>query len=145
MPRLSFPVLTIAAALLLAAVLPVSASSRHPFRGSWKGTDGYDQSTIFLKIVEESRSHGVIFEISARDDRTGNWCSTNGKAEMSAIGVLQDDYSMAVMYLWRCLPPGDGLFPEAGSGPALEPDTYTYYPDSDTITDTWGTIYYRDR
>jgi hypothetical protein len=142
MKRSTLLAIALGAILLLVAVLPASARSRSPFRGTWRGTDS-DESTITLKIVEESRSGGQVFDIRGRDDKTGtNWCSSGGDAQMSAVGVLLDDGSLAVSLIWWCLPPGQGLYPIPGDG--LDPDVYTYDPSTDTITDKWEVVYNRE-
>jgi hypothetical protein len=144
MKRRNLIVLTIVLALALVASLPASASSRHPFRGSWQGLDS-DFSTISLKIVEEARSQGIVFEIRARDDRTGGWCSTNGPAEMKGVGVLTEENTIAASLIWWCLPPGEGTYPFPGSNPPLDPDKFVYDPSTDTVTDKWGTVYQRSQ
>ena len=142
MKRSTLFAIALGAVFLLAAVLPAGAS-RSPFRGTWRGTDS-DASTITLKIVEEARSGGQVFDIRGRDDKTGTiWCSSGGDAEMSGVGVLLDDTSLAVSLIWWCLPPGEGLYPFPGDG--LDPDVYTYDPASDTITDKWTVVYHRAR
>ena len=62
---------------------------------------------------------------------------------MSAVGVLLDESSMAVSFVWWCLPPGEGLFPFPGDG--LYADVYTYDSSTDTITDTLQVVYHRAR
>jgi len=142
MKRSTLLAIALGAIFLLVAVLPAGAS-RSPFRGTWRGTDS-DLSTITLKIVEESRSGGQVFDIRGRDDKTGTiWCSSGGNAEMSAVGVLLDDSSLAVSLIWWCLPPGEGLYPFPGDG--LYPDVYTYDSSTDTITDAFLVVYHRAR
>ena len=143
MKRRNLIVLTIVLALALVASLPAYASSRHPFRGSWQGADS-DLSTISLKIVEEARSQGLIFELRARDDRTG-FCSTDGPAEMKGVGVLTEENTIIASLIWWCLPPGEGIYPFPGSDPALDPDKFVYDPSTDTISDKWGTVYQRSQ
>jgi hypothetical protein len=145
MKRFSLIAVTLGVVFLLAAILPAAASSRHPFRGKWEGIDAFDDSNITLKIVEESRSGGQVFSIRARDDRTGDWCSGNGPAEMTAVGVLRGEDTIVVSLIWWCLPPGEGLYPYPDSDPALDPDVYTYDSSNDTITDRWETVYHRVR
>ena len=137
-----FLALALVLALLVIAI-PASAWSTTPFRGTWKGTDGFDGSTIRLRIGERLLSYGKVFEINALDDRTGSWCSTGGAGQMSAIGVLQDSGDLAVSLVWWCLPPGQGLYPPIGDDAAFDWDVYTYDPASDTITDRWETVYHR--
>jgi len=135
MKRSALIIATLCAMLLLAAVLPAAASSRHPFRGNWRGID-VDGSTISLWIVEESRSGGKVFEIRAHDDRTGEWCG--GPANMRAIGVLETDTTIATSLVWWCLPSADSWF-------YFLPDVLTYDAATDTIFDTFGVTYTRSR
>jgi hypothetical protein len=129
--------------LFALAAIPASAWSATPFRGTWKGTDPFDGSTIRMRITERLLSYGKVFEINAVDDRTGDWCSTNGAGQMSAIGVLQESGDLAVSFVWWCLPPGHGIYPTPGSEWAFDWDIYTYDQASGTITDRWGTVYQR--
>jgi hypothetical protein len=128
--------LVISAVLLLALALPAGASTSHPFRGNWKGTDTYDQSNLTLWIVEEARSGGSVFEIRGHDDRTGPWCG--GQAKMRGLGVLEDDSSIAVSMVWWCLPAGSNIL-------YFLSDTLTYDSSTDTVSDTTGVIYSRQR
>ena len=134
----------IALGILLLAVLGAAASPPHPFRGSWKGTDS-DGSTIILKFVEESRTYGQVFEIRARDNHTGDWCSTNGPAEMKGVGLLTEENRLWASLVWWCLPPGEGIYPFPGTNPPLDQDEFVYDPGTESITDKWGTVYYRTR
>jgi len=136
MKRSALIIVTLCATLLLAAVLPAAASSRHPFRGNWRGIDAWDGSNVTLQIVEESRSGGQVFDIRARDDRTGAWCG--GPAEMTGIGVLQGENSVAVSMVWWCLPAGSNVL-------YFLSDTLTYHSSTDSITGDDGTIYQRGR
>jgi len=123
-------------ALLLAAAIPATASSRHPFRGNWKGTDTFDQSNMTLSIVEESRSGGQVFTIRGTDDRTGQWCG--GPAKMQGLGVLDGDNSVALSLVWWCLPAGSTIL-------YFLDDTLTYDPSTDTISDNSLTTFHRAR
>ena len=123
MKRSTLFAFALGAMFLSAAALPVGNSAQSPFRGTWRGTDS-DGSTITLKIVEQSRSAGQVFDIRGRDDKTGTiWCSTGGDGEMSAVGVLVDEDTLAVSLVWWCLPPGQGLYPFPGDG--LDPDEFS--------------------
>jgi len=123
-------------ALLIAGALPTVASSRYPFRGNWRGIDAWDGSNISLQIVEESRSGGQVFEVRARDDRTGSWCG--GPAEMKGLGVHEGEESMAVSMVWWCLPAGSNVL-------YFLADSLTYDLSTDTILGGDGTIYQRGR
>jgi len=131
-----FTIITVAlsVALLFALALPAAASSRHPFHGNWKGTDIFDESNVTLWIVEETHSGGQVFEIRGHDDHTGEWCG--GPARMEAIGVLEEETSMAVSKTWWCLPAGSNIL-------YFLEDSLTYNPSADTITDSEGSIYHR--
>jgi len=136
MKRSVLIIVALCVTLLLVAVLPVAASTSHPFRGNWRGIDAFDQSNISLQIVEVSRAGGQVFDIRAHDDRTGPWCG--GPAEMRGIGVLEGDNSVAVSMVWWCLPAGSNVIYFPG-------DTLTYEPSTDTITGADGTVYQRGR
>ena len=136
MKRIKLSAVALSIALLLAAALPAAASSRHPFRGNWKGTDVFDGSNVVLWIVEESHSGGQVFGIRGTDDRTGQWC---GKpAKMQALGVLEGENYIAVSMVWWCLPEGSNIL-------YFLSDSLTYDPSTDTTTDGSGSIYYRTR
>ena len=111
----------------------------HPFVGTWKATDPWDGSTIFMEITERAESPRTHFVISATDDLTGSWCTTRGPAKMTASGILRDDTTMDVSYVWFCVPPGKGQWPPSGS----EADVYIYDGPTDTITAAWKTVFSR--
>jgi len=136
MKRSVLIIVALCVTLLFVAVLPVAASTSHPFRGNWRGIDAFDQSNITLQIVEVSRSGGQVLDIRVNDDRTGPWCG--GPAEMRAIGVLEGDNSVAVSMVWWCLPAGSRVL-------YFYPDTLAYHPSTDTITSNDGTVYQRGR
>jgi hypothetical protein len=136
MKRSVLIIVALCATLLLAAVVPAAASTRHPFRGVWRGIDAFDGSNIAVTFVEQSLSGGQVFDIHGRDDRTGVWCG--GPAEMRAIGVLEGEVSMAVSLVWWCLPDGSSSF-------YFLPDHFTYDPSTDTMTTDDGSVYHRGR
>jgi hypothetical protein len=128
--------IVLSAALLLAAVLPAGATSKHPFRGNWKGLDWFDGSNITYQIVEEARTGGHVFEIRGTDDRTGGWCG-GGPATLKAIGVLEADNYLVLSLVWNCLADNTILY--------FLSDTFTYDPATGTITDSGGGVFHRER
>ena len=126
----------IAALLLLATILPVSALSRNPFRGNWKGLDTWDDSNLTYQIVEEARTGGKVFEIRGHDDRTGGWCG-GGPATLKAIGVLDAENHVVLSLVWNCLADHTILY--------FLSDDFTYDPATDTITDSTGGVFHRER
>jgi len=136
MKRSTLIILALCAMLLVAAVVPAAASTRHPFRGVWRGVDVWDESNITLRFVEESRSGGQVFDIRGHDDRTGDWCG--GAAEVRAVGVLEDENVLAASIVWWCLPDGSNVV-------YFLPDHFSYDPSTDTLTTDDGSVYHRGR
>lgn len=127
-------ILAFTAVLLLAAAFPVTISGSHQFIGNWKGIDQFDGSNLTLWIVEEANSGGKVFEVRGRDDQTGQWCG--GPARSEAVGVLERENSVAVSFVWWCLPDGSSVIP-------FVEDTLSYDPVTDTITINDGTVFHR--
>ena len=137
MKRYAILSFALSVAFLLATVLPAAATSKHPFRGNWKGLDTWDDSNITYRIVEEARSGGKVFEIRGTDDRTGGWCG-GGPATLKAIGVLEEENYIVLSLVWTCLAADHNVL-------YFLSDTFTYDPSTDTITDSTGGIFHRER
>ncbi len=136
MKRPALVIVALCALLLLAAVVPAGASSRHPFRGVWRGIDT-DGSNITLRFVEESRSGGNVYTVRGHDDRTGEWCG--GPADAVAVAVTTEaENVLEASITWWCLPDGHSMF-------SFLQDHFTYDPSTDTMTTDDGTLYHRGR
>src|SRR4030042_3158916 len=134
-------ILVVSVCLLLIAAYPRGGSaSSNPFSGNWRAIDDADGSNLKMRIVEEARSGGKVFNVHQTDDRTGPWCG-GGPAEMNAVGVLQGENKIEAQLVWWCL--------DTSQNPlAFVPDTLTYDPTTGTIIEsflTYTNIYSRIR
>jgi hypothetical protein len=111
-----------------------------PFRGTWMTSDG-DGSTPTMTV--EVSDDGVI-EITVHDDYA-SVCS-GAASTMTGAGRLEGDTALVIPA--PVLTCDDGSEPEALSGPPLEEQlldlTFTHDPESDTLTDNFGSVWSRE-
>jgi len=134
MKRPAVVMTAIALAVLLVLALPAAASSPHPFRGDWKAIDG-DGSNLSLSFVAQSRSGGRVFNIHGFDDS----CTSCGGAPagMEGVGVLDGENTINASFVWWTVPTGDPVL-------GLFDGSFTYDPDTNTVTDPDGIVYHRN-
>jgi hypothetical protein len=125
----------VAAALLLAAAAPHAPPTPRGFAGNWNAIDP-DGSNLRLRFKSEPGSDGFVFEINLYDDR----CSAceDAPAQGHGVGVLGEENQMQFSVAWWGLRWSDAIF-----GPFS--DSFTYDPESDTVTDSFGIVYHRSK
>ena len=136
MHRLAVVPVMLLAMLLLPPALPQDDSPDLGFEGCWNAKDPIDGGRHNLHIVEESGSGGRVFSILGTDYDPGDWCE--GKSRMNALAVLSATSHLATSTVWWCLPDGADVV-------YFRSDSLHYDPSDDTITDSMGAIYHRER
>ena len=123
-------------ALLLAMDVPTSATPRLRFEGCWNAKDPADGSHLHLRIVEESRSDGRVFLIQGRDNRSGEWCEGDSKTQ--ELGVLTPGGDLATSTVRWCIADEAKIL-------YFQTNSLRYDAEEDTITDSAGAVYHRQR
>jgi hypothetical protein len=129
------PVMLLAMALLPQDFLPDDAPNLD-FEGCWNAKDPIDGGRLHLHIVEESRSGGRVFSILGADYEPGDWCE--GESRMKALAVLSAESHLVTSTVWWCLPDGADVV-------YFRSDFLHYDASDDTITDSMGAVYHRER
>ena len=121
--------------LSLGASLP-TASSSLGFQGVWFAKDPNDGSCLYLRIDRVRRSEGRVFSLQGTDTETTEWCE--GESRMQGLGVLDPDSHLATTAVWWCIP-------DEVDTRYFEPDSLDYDASNDTVVDTSGAVFHRQR
>ena len=134
MKRFFFPTVILTIVILLFITVSIVSASANKFQGSWHGTD-IDGSNLTLRVTPSGWSNHRLLSLRGTDNYTGSWCG--GSAKMEGFGVLEDENTLSASIAWWCLDPVENiLFPLS--------ITFTYDSATDTLTDSWGGVYYRE-
>jgi hypothetical protein len=135
MRRLAIPLLLLLTTLSLGATLPPPASTLG-FQGGWFAKDPKDGSCLYLRIDQERRSGGRVFSLQGTDTEATEWCE--GESRMRGLAVLELDNHLATTVVWWCIP-------DQADIRKFEPNSLDYDTANDTITDSSGAVFHRQR
>lgn len=110
-----------AVALGLLALAAMAAGPPSPFTGHWEGTDPVDGSSVAVSI-----GGGGEPSVTLVDDDATVACDNGGHATVRGVGDVNGDTLFVEEFTVRC---ADGTDPFPVSA------TFTYEPDTGTLTD----------
>ncbi len=136
MPRRAFILAVLLATFVVAAAAPTAPTVSHGYQGAWYAKDLADGSCLHMRIAQTRRSADRVFSIYETDSDASDWC--DGMSRMEGLGVLDDEGVLDTTAVHWCMPNADAVR-------YFQSDSLRYDPSADTITDSAGTLYQRER
>ena len=136
MPRRTFILAILFAAFLVAAAAHPALTASHGYQGAWYAKDPIDGSCLHMRIAQIGRSGERVFSIQEVDSDASDWCQ--GKSRQQGLGVLDHQGLLVTTAVHWCMP-------NANEVRYFQSGSFSYDPSADTITDSAGTVYQRER
>ena len=126
---------SLSVAILMIAAVAAEAKNKSPFQGRWAGIDG-DGSNLTMSFRAQNTSNNTVFQVTGADDAAFCYLGPCQKAQMAAVGVLENGNAVHVQAVWWAENTVDPLA-------YFVDDSLTYDASTDTLTDNGGIVYHR--